>query len=137
DAIYVGLNDRDKAWHDLYKIRISSGERTLVRKNTERVVAGQCDPADNLRLATRGDENGDTEVMRVDDNGFTKVYSCNVFESCGPSHFAKDGRRVYMEPNKGVDLVRLTLFDPQTGAEQLVESDPQNRVGLGDGLISD
>ena len=137
DAIYVGLNDRDKAWHDLYKIRISSGERTLVRKNTERVVAWQFDLADKLRLATRVDENGDTEVMRVDDNGFTKVYSCNVFESCGPSHFAKDGRRVYMETNKGVDLVRLTLFDPQTGAEQLVESDPQNRVDLGDVLFSD
>ncbi len=29
DAIYIGLNDRDKAWHDLYKIKISTGERTL------------------------------------------------------------------------------------------------------------
>ena len=29
DAIYVGLNDRDAAWHDLYKVKISTGERTL------------------------------------------------------------------------------------------------------------
>lgn len=28
DAIYVGLNDRDKAWHDLYKVKLSTGERT-------------------------------------------------------------------------------------------------------------
>src|SRR5882672_587245 len=34
DAIYIGLNDRDAAWHDLYKVKISTGERTLVRKNT-------------------------------------------------------------------------------------------------------
>jgi hypothetical protein len=39
DAIYVGLNDRDSAWHDLYKVKISTGERTLVRKNTERITA--------------------------------------------------------------------------------------------------
>src|SRR5688500_15663302 len=32
DAIYIGLNDRDPAWHDLYKVKISTGERTLVRK---------------------------------------------------------------------------------------------------------
>ena len=36
DAIYVGLNNRDPKWHDLYKIRISTGERTLLRQNTER-----------------------------------------------------------------------------------------------------
>src|SRR5918992_3245758 len=39
DAMYVGLNDRDAAWHDLYKVKISTGERTLVRKNTERLTA--------------------------------------------------------------------------------------------------
>ena len=79
DLIYVGLNDRDKAWHDLYKIRISTGERTLLRKNTERIVGWEFDLSDRLRLATRVNENGDTEVMRVDDNAFTKIYSCNVF----------------------------------------------------------
>jgi dipeptidyl aminopeptidase/acylaminoacyl peptidase len=137
DLIYVGLNDRDKAWHDLYKIRISTGERTLLRKNTERIVGWEFDLSDRLRLATRVNENGDTEVMRVDDNAFTKIYSCNVFESCGPSRFHKDGRRVYMETNKGADLIRLTLFDVQSSKEEPVESDPQNRVDLGGLLFSD
>jgi dipeptidyl aminopeptidase/acylaminoacyl peptidase len=137
DLIYVGLNDRDKAWHDLYKIRISTGERTLLRKNTERIIGWRFDLSDKLRLATRVAENGDTEVMRVDDTGFTKIYSCNVFESCGPRHFHKDGRRVYMETNKGTDLIRLTLFDVQSSTEEPVESDPQNRVDLGGVLFSD
>ena len=38
DVIYVGLNDRDAAWHDLYKVTISTGARELVRKNTERIA---------------------------------------------------------------------------------------------------
>ena len=104
DAIYVGLNDRDAAWHDLYKVKISTGDRTLVRKNTERITAYFFDLKDQLRLATRAAENGDTEVLRVDTDKFTKVYSCNVFESCGRVRYHKDGQRVYFQTNKGADL---------------------------------
>jgi dipeptidyl aminopeptidase/acylaminoacyl peptidase len=138
DAIYVGLNDRDAAWHDLYKIKISTGEKTWVRKNTERVTGWVFDLKDQLRLATRSADNGDTEVLRVDDSGFTKVYSCNVFESCGPVRYHKDGKRVYFLTNKGdLDLTRLELFDPATGKEELVESDPMKRVDFGNASFSE
>ena len=40
DLLFVGLNDREPAWHDLYQVRISTGERTLLRKNTEQCRAG-------------------------------------------------------------------------------------------------
>lgn len=139
DAMYIGLNDRDKAWHDLYKVRISTGERTLVRQNTERIVGWTFDLKDQLRMATRVADNGDTEVLRVDDKGFTKVYSCSVFEGCGPTRFHKDGKRVYFVTNKGanIDLLRFELFDPMTGKEELVETDPLNRVDFGDAAFSE
>jgi hypothetical protein len=109
-----------------------------VRKNTERVTGWIFDLSDKLRLATRAADNGDTEVLRVDDNGFTKVYSCNVFESCGPVRYHKDGQRVYFETNKGdIDLTRLVLFDPATGKEELVESDPMKRVDFGSANFSE
>jgi dipeptidyl aminopeptidase/acylaminoacyl peptidase len=139
DVIYIGLNDRDKAWHDLYKVKISTGERTLVRQNTERITGWVFDLKDQLRLASRAAENGDTEVLRVDEKGFTKVYSCNVFENCGPRRFHKDGQRVYFVTNKGaaIDLSRLILFNPATGKEELVESDPLNRVDFGNASFSE
>ncbi|HEY3103074.1 MAG TPA: alpha/beta fold hydrolase [Pyrinomonadaceae bacterium] len=139
DALYIGLNDRDKAWHDLYKVKISTGERTLVRQNTERIVSWTFDLKDQLRLATRVADNGDTEILRVDDKGFSKVYSCNVFESCGPVQYHKDGQRVYFTTNKGdaIDLARLELFDPATGKEEVVESDPMNRVDFGGAFFSE
>jgi len=138
DAIYIGLNDRDAAWHDLYKVKISTGERTLIRKNTERITAFIFDLKDQLRLATRSAENGDTEVLRVDADKFTKVYSCSVFETCGPIRYHKDGERVYFQTNKGgdVDLVRLELFNPTTGKEELVESDPLKHVDFGNAMFS-
>ena len=60
DIIYVGLNDRDKAWHDLYEVKIASGERKLLRKNTDRITTWIFDNKDQLRLATRSADNGDT-----------------------------------------------------------------------------
>lgn len=138
DTLFVGLNDRDAAWHDVYKVRISTGERTLLRRNTERISGWVFDLKDQLRLAVRTTDKGDTEVLRVDDAGFTKIYECTVFESCGPIRFHKDGRRVYMETNRGEpDLTRLVLFDVATGREELVESDPQNRVDFGSAVFSD
>ncbi len=133
DMLYVAINDRDKAWHDLYKVKISSGERTLIRQNTDRITGWVFDIKGQLRIATRSTDSGDTEVLRVDDKGFTKIYSCNVFETCNPIRFHKDGQRVYFETNKGADtdLTKLELFNPSTGKEELVESDPLKRVDLG------
>ncbi|HEY1525076.1 MAG TPA: alpha/beta fold hydrolase [Candidatus Angelobacter sp.] len=130
DVAYIGLNDRDKAWHDLYKLKISTGEKTLVRKNTERITGWNFDLKGNLRLASRSAENGDTEILRVDPDKFTKVYSCNVFEDCGAIRFHKDGKHVYFQTNKGADtdLVSLVLLDPETGKTEMVESDPFKQV---------
>ena len=138
DIMYVGINDRDKAWHDLYRVRISTGERTLMRQNTERIAGWVFDNTGALRLAVRTTDKGDTEILRVDPTGFTQVYSCTVFETCGPDRFNKDNSKVYMESNKGSpDLTRLILFDPATKTEQLVESDPLNRVDFGNATFSD
>ncbi len=140
DAIYVGLNDRDPAWHDLYKVKISTGERTLINKNTDRLGGVIFDNNDKLRLAVRTTEKGETEIMRVDDVGkFTKVYSCGVFETCEPVRFNKDNTRVYLQTNKGdnADLISLILFDPMTMKEEVVESDPLKRVDFGSAAFSD
>lgn len=138
DFIYIGINDRDAAWHDLYKVQISTGEKTLLRKNTDRLTGWVFDNADKLRLATRSPANGDTEILKVDGDKFTKIYSCSVFESCNPIRFHKDNKQVYLETNKGnPDLVQLVLFDPETQKEALVETDPLKRVDFGGAVFSE
>ena len=134
--IYIGLNDRDKAWHDLYKLDISTGEKTLVRKNTDRITGWVFDLQDQLRLATRSADNGDTEFLRVEADKFTKIYSCSVFETCNPLHFRPDGR-VYIETNKDANLISLAILDPTTGNTEMVESDPLGKVDLGGALFSE
>jgi len=139
DVIFVGLNDREASWHDLYKVTISTGARELVKKNTEKVAQWIFNEQGELKLAVRTTDAGDTELLQVTADGFKTVYSCTVFESCGPVRFDKDGERVYLETSKGDanDLARLTLFDPKTGTETLIESDPLKRVDFGQATFSD
>ena len=137
DIAYIGLNDRDKAWHDLYKLKISTGEKTLLRKNTDRIVGWSFDVKGQLRLAERNADNGDTEILRVDADKLTKIYSCSVFETCGTLHFLPDGSRVYLESNKDADLISLVLLDPATGKTEMVESDPLGKVDFGGALFSE
>jgi dipeptidyl aminopeptidase/acylaminoacyl peptidase len=135
DAIYVGINERDKAWHDLYKVKISTGERTLISENRDRYQGMIFDNTDKLRLATRAAQNGDTEILKIAADGkATKIYSCDVFESCNPVKFHKDNKRVYMLTNKGddVDLIGLVLMDAETGSVTMVESDPLRKVDVDD-----
>lgn len=139
DAIYVGINDRDKAWHDLYKVKISTGERTLISENRDRYQGMIFDNTDKLRLATRSAPNGDTEILKIGADGkATKIYDCNTFESCAPIRFNKDNKQVYVQTNKGnPDLVELVLMDAETGAVTKVESDPLKKVDLENVVFSD
>jgi dipeptidyl aminopeptidase/acylaminoacyl peptidase len=138
DVIYIGLNDRDKAWHDLYKLKISTGQRTLIRENRDRIAAWIFDLQGNLRLAQRVLDSGDQEILRVETSGFTQIYTCNVFEACDVIQFHRDARRAYVQTNKGdLDLMTLALLDPATGQIETVESDPLQRVDLGSAWFSE
>jgi hypothetical protein len=90
-----------------------------------------------LRLATRSAENGDTDFLRVDADKFTKIYSCNVFETCAPLQFKPDNQRIYVETNKDANLISLALLDPQTGKAENVESDPLGKVDFSGALFSE
>ncbi|UCF20005.1 MAG: S9 family peptidase [Gemmatimonadota bacterium] len=137
NQMLVGLNDRDLQLHDVYRLDIVTGERTLVFQNDENIAGWLADLDGNLRLGVRVNEEGGTEILRVDGGELTAVYECSFEEECNPFRFHKDGRRVYMTTNKGdLDLTRLVLFDPQTGNEELVEGDPENQVDFGGAIFS-
>lgn len=138
DILYIGLNDRAPQWHDLYELRISTGEKTLLRKNTERIAGWVFDHDGNLRLAQRTSPTGDNEILRVDTDGFKQIYTCTVLEECGVVDFDAANKQVYLTSNKGsLDLSELELMDPATGTTTTVENDPEKRVDFGSMETSD
>ncbi len=138
DILYIGLNDRDARWHDLYELHISTGEKTLLRKNTENIAGWEFDHDGALRLAERTNSAGDTEILRVDADGFKQIYACTVLETCGVRGFDAANKQVYFVTNKGsLNLIELDLLDPATGAAAKVEGDPLGRVDITNGKVSE
>ena len=136
--IIVGINDRDPALHDVYRLDIDTGERTLLIENDTNVSQWVTDLAGTVQLAMRQRPDGGTEILVVEDGVLGRVlYECGWEETCAANRFHKDGERVYVVSNKGVDLVRLLLVDVATGAEEVVDSDPEGRVDLGGAWFSD
>ena len=138
DMIYVGINDRDPSWHDLYSVKISTGERKLIKENTEKISGWVFDEKDQLRLASRSTDDGGTEILRVGETVFTSIYKCSNEETCYTTRFHKDNKRVYLVSNKGdQDLTSLMLWDPSSDIINKVESDPDKEVDFGNAMFSD
>jgi len=138
DEIIVGLNDRDPSYHDVYLLRISTGERTLLRKNDLQAAAFITDLQGNLRLAFRQKEDAGWEILRLGEGQPEKIYECDFGEDCSPIRFHPDGKRVYIQTNRGDrDLTALELLDVEKKTTEPVESDPEKRVDFGGPVFSE
>jgi dipeptidyl aminopeptidase/acylaminoacyl peptidase len=137
--IIVGLNDRKAELHDVYRLNIHTGERTLIRKNEDNVAGWMTDLKGRLRLGLRVSQTGGTEILRIDGDSLVAIYDVTAEESTAPLRFTPDGEKFYLMTNKSaaVDKAQLQLFDLKTGTTTLVDRDPDDAVDLGDALFSE
>ncbi len=133
DLLFVGINDRDKAWHDLYQLSISTGELKKIRENTRRYTTWIFDNNDLLRLAIITKENGDNELWRLGAGRKEGIiYQWGLMETAYPIAFNKENNKIYFVSNKGdVDKTELYLMDVNNGKTSFVEKDPENKVDFG------
>jgi hypothetical protein len=81
NILYVGLNDRDAAWHDLYELQIATGKLTKLFENKDRITGYDFDWDEKMRVMSKTDEKGNTTMFRVDEgNKLTPIYDFNVNE---------------------------------------------------------
>lgn len=140
DVLMVGLNDRDPAYHDLYKLEISSGKLTKLFENTEKISGWDFDWDEKLRLAYKTLENGNSQILLVnDDKSFTPIYETDILESAYVAGWSKDNSQIYLVSNKGDDVNFTALYkmDLATKDIELVEKDPLNKVDFGGAFFSD
>jgi dipeptidyl aminopeptidase/acylaminoacyl peptidase len=132
DLFFVGINARDKAWHDLYSLKVSTGKLELLYENTDRIVGYNFDWDDNLRLIYTSDKAGNTTITFKDGFKYYPIYTTSVTESASVIAWNKDNTKFYLSTNKGdLDLTTLYLMDPLTQEKKKIESDPENRVDFG------
>lgn len=136
--LMVGINERDKAWHDLYQLDINTAEAVLLQENTERLVGWEFDWDENPRLAYRTDDRGFSQILNIlSDGSYELLFETNLQESASVEGWNEDNSAFYLVTNKGdIDLSSLFLMNPDTKELTKVESDPENRVDFG-GLMLD
>lgn len=140
NQIIIGLNDRNPSVYDVYRLDLTTGQRTLLIRNEQNVASWVTDREGNVRMAYRQTPAGDAEFLRVVDGRLGEpVFTCSYEESCFPLRFDGRGARLFIVSNKGteVDRTRLMLLNPDTGMVELIDSDPQNEVDFGSTIFSD
>lgn len=138
DILMVSINDRDKAWHDLYQLQISTGELSKIYENKDRITGYDFDWDEKLRVVTKTDEAGNTTMFRKEGETLTAFYDYTVTEQAYIINWTPDNKLAYLVTNKGdLNLSTLYTIDPATKTATKLESDPKNRVDFGNAYFSD
>ncbi|UKB77339.1 alpha/beta hydrolase family protein [Chryseobacterium sp. MEBOG07] len=132
DLLMIGLNNRDKAWHDLYSLKISTGELKKIFENTDRITSYEFDWDEKLRVLSKTDDKGTTQFFYKEGDKLTPIYETLVTESAYISNWNEDNSKFYLVTNKGnLDKSTLFLMDPKTKQITKIESDPKDKVDFG------
>ena len=133
DEVLVGLNDRDPRFHDLYRIDIATGKRTLVQAN-DGFAGFVTDDDFRVRFGMRPLPTGGMAYLRKDAEGQWQPWQetgPDDVMTTGPMGFDKSGRLLYMRDSRGRDTAALTIIDLETQESTvLFESDKADVEGL-------
>ena len=129
----IAINDRDKAWHDIYRVDIRTGERELILENRQEwsniVLDRQLRP--RLATKTRAAEGG-SSVFRIDgaNHELMQVVEHEDDLTTRFRSFTRDGKTLYVLSSIGRDKAALIEMDWGTGAEQVLAEHPKADISF-------
>jgi dipeptidyl aminopeptidase/acylaminoacyl peptidase len=132
NEILIALNDRDPQHHDLYRVNLQTGERTLAMKN-ESYAGFTADDALTVRFAVKQTPGGGFDTFKVAADG--KV-DAKPFFSVGPEDslttqtigFDTAGATFYMLESRGRDKAALATLDLKTAQTTILTESPKADV---------
>ena len=130
-SILVGMNDRDAKWHDLYRVDLASGERTLVEKNDDEIAGYVTDGQYAVRYAQRSRPDGGIDFLQPDGDGWKVIESVPFEDSLSTSlaGLTLDGKTLYLYESRKRNTTALYAIDTATNKKSLVLEDARADVG--------
>ncbi|HSA34316.1 MAG TPA: S9 family peptidase [bacterium] len=133
DEIYIGLNKRDPAVFDIYKLNLVTGELTIDAENPGDVEGWVTDRDFTIRAAVASNlETADT-ILRIRDGKdapWRDFMTIPFGENGSIVDFTENNKTLLIETSVGSDTTRLVEYDPATGAElRLIAQNPKADVG--------
>jgi dipeptidyl aminopeptidase/acylaminoacyl peptidase len=130
DEILVAINDRVPQLHDIHRVDLRTGKRTLVRENDGQ-VAFVTDDDYRVRFAWKTTPDGGTEFVEITPDGATKPFATVGLEdalSTRIAGFDATGNVLYMTESRGRDTAALVARDLTTGKTTVLGEDPRSDI---------
>ena len=130
EEFIVALNDRVPQLHDLYRVNIETGERSLILEN-EGFTGFVIDDEFNLRVAARPTADGGKEYFTpTEDGGWESLAKISMEDTLNTSllWFDETNTVLYMIDSRDRNTSALFALDFETGEQTLVAEDPKADV---------
>ena len=137
EEILIGLNDRDPAYHDVYRLNILTGEKTLILQNDRHFSDFIFDDDYKLRFATSTTEGGGAESFKAIPADEPSKYTWEsfmkiVFEDVYTTQLlglTKDGNTLYMLDSREHDLNVLKEIKIDSKTEKVLAEGKKAEIG--------
>ena len=123
--VLIGLNDRNPQLHDLYRVNLETGERTLVLENRT-FVGFLIDDHHVPRLGVAFEPSGGGMLVRLLEDGSSELFLTIAPEdiiTTEPVGFDKDVEHLYIITSAGRNTAALCRINLATKAETLLAED--------------
>ena len=131
NEILVGINNRNPQLHDVYRIELSTGERTLIEENPG-FVSYLFDNDDRTRFAMTFSPTGGQVILQRDESNqwqpFLEVPNTDAMTT-GLAGFDKSNQILYLIDSRKRNTAALFTLDLESGKQELVAEDDRADVG--------
>ncbi|KAF5418188.1 MAG: Dipeptidyl aminopeptidase/acylaminoacyl peptidase [Candidatus Methanocomedens sp.] len=135
DEILIALNDRDPTLHDIHRLNITTGEKSLVMEN-EGFFGFTTDDEYNVRFAERFTSDGGKEILKATEDGGWEPFMEIAMEDSLTTFFAgfdKNGTILHMTDSRDRNTAAFFTLDTRTGEQTLIVED--SRADVSDSMI--
>jgi dipeptidyl aminopeptidase/acylaminoacyl peptidase len=130
NEVLVGINDRDKRFHDLHRIEIATGKRKLVQQN-DGFASFAVDHDFKVRIGMKPEKDGSLTMMEPDGkSGFRELGKVPHEDSLTTQllGFDKTGGKAFLADSRGRDVAALVELDLASKKTKVLLDDGQADV---------
>lgn len=129
DEILIALNERDPRSHDVYRLNLKDGSRTLEARNPGDVIGWLPDQSFKIRAAKAMRPDGGSILRLKDGDAWKDFLSCGPDDQIGAHGFSPDGKNIYIESSLDRDTTALLEMPLTGGTARVLAEDPDSDLG--------
>jgi dipeptidyl aminopeptidase/acylaminoacyl peptidase len=130
DRLLIGLNQRDRRFHDLYTVDIAAGALELVEEN-HGFSDFVCDELLRPHLAVRDMPDGSRAILRHVEGDWAEwiTFAPEDARVSAPNHLDALAQTAFFRDSRGRDTAALTRVDLETGETALIAAHDEADIG--------